>query len=174
MPQAFAVFPILFVLFIAMPIAEIALLIQLGGMLGFWPTLGLVILTAVIGSMMLRAQSLATLRTVQQEIDAGGLPAQSLLEGVALVVGGVFLLTPGFITDGFGLFCLLPQTRRWLIRRLMANATVQVFGQRGGPRDGATHSHPGQTGHAKTGGGQASPGPGQSSVIEGEFRREDD
>ena len=158
-------FPLLFFLFIAMPILEIFLLIQVGGVLGVWTTLFIVILTAVLGTAMLRQQSLATIQSVQSKLNSGEIPATQLLEGVALLVGGVFLLTPGFVTDGLGFLCLLPLSRRWLIGKIIANSNVLVMGQ--------SHVHAGinaqrehQQGHSRN---QA----GNPDVIEGEFRRED-
>ena len=93
--------PYLFLLFIVMPIAEIAVLIQVGGAIGGWTTIGIVILTAVIGTAMLRQQGLATLNKAQMRAQQGEMPAQQLLEGLLLLIGGVLLLTPGFITDFF-------------------------------------------------------------------------
>ncbi|MCB1757010.1 MAG: FxsA family protein [Gammaproteobacteria bacterium] len=152
-------FPFIFILFIAVPIVEIAVLIKVGSALGVWTTIALVILTAVVGTMMLRAQSLSTLRSVQGKLDAGELPATQLLEGVALLIGGVLLLTPGFITDAFGFFCLLPPTRRWLISRVLAKSSILVMQGRRVDTKGRSTSETGQ-----------GAGPG---VIDGEFRRED-
>lgn len=155
-------FPFIFILFIAIPIVEIFVLIKVGSALGVWTTIAIVILTAVVGTMMLRAQSLSTLKSVQGKLDAGELPAQQLLEGVALLIGGVLLLTPGFITDAFGFFCLLPPTRRWLIGKVLAKSSVFVF-----------QSQISKTAkHHSTGENQAS-GPSEHGVINGEFRRED-
>lgn len=108
----------LLVLFIAMPIIEIGVLIQVGGLLGLWPTLIIVILTAILGTWMLRQQSAATLMQAQQRLSAGQLPAQQIFEGLLLLVGGVLLLTPGFVTDAIGFACLVPWSRRWLAGRI--------------------------------------------------------
>lgn len=89
-------FPILLFLFIAVPVIEIALFIQVGGVLGLWPTIALVLLTAVVGASLVRSQGLQTLLTVQQRLAQGQLPAQQILEGVMLAVAGVLLLTPAF------------------------------------------------------------------------------
>lgn len=89
-------FPILLFLFIAVPVIEIALFIQVGGVLGVWPTIALVLLTAIVGASLVRSQGLQTLLTVQQRLAQGQLPAQQILEGVMLAVAGVLLLTPAF------------------------------------------------------------------------------
>lgn len=83
-------FPILLFLFIAVPVIEIALFIQVGGVLGVWPTIALVLLTAIVGASLVRSQGLQTLLTVQQRLAQGQLPAQQILEGVMLAVAGVF------------------------------------------------------------------------------------
>ncbi len=104
----------LLLLFIVMPIVEIGVLINVGSWLGLWPTLAIVILTAVLGTWMLRQQSAATMMQAQDRLRAGELPAQQIFEGVLLLIGGVLLLTPGFVTDGIGFACLMPWSRRWL------------------------------------------------------------
>lgn len=151
-----------------MPIIEIFVLIKVGGMLGIWTTLFIVILTAVLGTAMLRQQSMATIQSVQAKLNSGELPASQLLEGVALLIGGVLLLTPGFITDAFGFFCLFPLTRRWLITKAMANSRVRVFNSSTlRPDSGTPNSH---TSRSTS---RASAQSGNPDIIEGEFRRED-
>ena len=109
-------FRYIFLLFVAMPIIEIFLLIKIGGSIGALATIGIVILTAVIGTWMLRAQGLSTLAKAQSRLSGGQVPAFEMMEGLALGVGGALLLTPGFVTDAIGFACLLPFTRRWLAR----------------------------------------------------------
>ena len=109
-------FAILLILFIGIPLAEIYLLIQVGGLIGAGWTVFLVLLTAVIGTALLRQQGLSTLFRARQTIDAGGVPALELLEGLMLAIGGALLLTPGFITDAVGFACLLPLTRQLMVR----------------------------------------------------------
>ena len=106
------VFPILMTLFLVIPIIEIYLLIQVGGYIGVLPTIALVVLTAVIGASLLRSQGLQTYMRFNQALGEGRVPANEILEGVALLIGGALLLTPGFFTDLIGFFCLLPITRR--------------------------------------------------------------
>ncbi|HGS4861089.1 TPA: FxsA family protein [Vibrio cholerae] len=117
-------FPILLFLFIAVPVIEIALFIQVGSVLGVWPTIGLVLLTAIVGASLVRSQGLRTLLTVQQRLAQGQLPAQQILEGVMLAVAGVLLLTPGFFTDILGLMILLPAPRAYLAKQLMSRVVV--------------------------------------------------
>lgn len=117
-------FPILLFLFIAVPVIEIALFIQVGGVLGVWPTIALVLLTAMVGASLVRSQGLQTLLTVQQRLAQGQLPAQQILEGVMLAVAGVLLLTPGFFTDILGMLVLLPAPRAYLAKQLMSRVVV--------------------------------------------------
>ena len=104
-------------LFVVIPILELALLIQLGQWVGFWPTMGLVVLTGVVGATLARAQGLKTLVTFQRELAKGGLPGQSIMDGLSILVGGAFLLTPGLLTDIAGFALLVPISRRWLQSR---------------------------------------------------------
>lgn len=112
----------LLLLFIAMPIIEIGVLIRVGGWLGLWTTLIIVVLTAILGTWMLRQQSAATMMQARDKLNAGQLPALQIFEGLLLLVGGVLLLTPGFVTDGIGFACLLPWSRRWLAARIAARS----------------------------------------------------
>jgi len=107
-------FPFIVFLFLAIPIVEIYLLIQVGQVIGAGWTILLVVLTAVIGVWLLRIQGLSTLIRAQQKLQENQLPARELLEGMALVVAGAFLLTPGFFTDTIGFLLLFPPTRMWL------------------------------------------------------------
>ncbi|WP_296932873.1 FxsA family protein [uncultured Marinobacter sp.] len=111
-------------LFIIMPIAEMAVLIQVGGMIGVLNTIGLVLLTAVIGAWLLRQQGLATLLKANQRLNSGELPAKEVAEGLILAIGGALLLTPGFITDTVGFLCLIPGTRHWLAAQALKRMVV--------------------------------------------------
>lgn len=115
---------------VATPLVEIAVFIEVGERIGLWSTLGLVVLTAVIGTALLRQQGLATLASARTTVERGGMPVQEVLDGVCLLIAGAFLLTPGFVTDGFGAALLLPPLRRaiqrWAIKRLMARGTIDV------------------------------------------------
>ncbi|WP_413113790.1 FxsA family protein [Thaumasiovibrio sp. DFM-14] len=124
-------FSILLLLFIFVPIIEIALFVQVGGVLGLWPTLSLVLLTAVVGASLVRSQGIMTLMSVQQRLQQGEMPAQQILEGVMLAVCGVLLLTPGFMTDALGMLVLLPVPRAYLAQEIMKRVKVQTMGQAG-------------------------------------------
>lgn len=125
----------LFLIFVALPIIEIALFIQVGGAIGLWPTLALVILAAIAGVMIIRGQGFQTLRRVEASMADGRDPAGPIAHGVLIFAAGVLLLIPGFLTDAFGLALLLPPVRKLLIRRGASRMTVSVFGQvRTGPR----------------------------------------
>jgi UPF0716 protein FxsA len=105
----------IFVALVAVPIVEIALFIRVGGWLGLWPTLGLVVLTAIVGGSLLRQQGLATVEGLRREMSRGGDPSPLLVQGALLLVGGVLLLTPGFFTDAVGLALLIPPVREALV-----------------------------------------------------------
>ena len=108
-------FIILVFLFVMVPIAEISLLIKVGGAIGGFNTILFVILTAVLGAYLVRQQGFATITKLQQETQAGRIPALQIAEGVALLFAGAVLLTPGFITDAIGFTLLIPFTRRIVI-----------------------------------------------------------
>ena len=111
--------PIIFLLMVGIPIAEIAVFIEVGGWLGLWPTISIIILTALMGAVLLRQQGLATLRNVQQSLEQNRLPLVEVFDGLCLLVAGAFLLTPGFVTDGLGLLLFFPPFRTFL-RYLLA------------------------------------------------------
>jgi len=109
----------LFALFIAVPIVEMVVLIQVGQQIGALWTIALVLLTAFIGINLLRHHGLATLNRANWRMQSGQIPAQEMLEGILLAVGGALLLTPGFVTDSIGFLLLLPFTRQFFASRLM-------------------------------------------------------
>ena len=122
--------------FILVPIVEIGVFIEVGGALGLWPTLGLIVLTAVLGSWQLRVQGLATLTKARAQMERGAMPARELFDGLCLLVAGALLLTPGFVTDGLGAVLFVPPFRA-LLRRWAAGyvaAHGQVFTDGAGPR----------------------------------------
>ena len=118
----------LLILFIVVPIIEIYFLIQVGSAIGVLPTILLVIATAVLGTALLRQQGMSTMRRYQENVQAGKMPAGELLEGLALLVGGVLLLTPGFFTDAIGFTLLLPPTRKGMIKWLLSKVNFQMVG----------------------------------------------
>lgn len=106
----------LLILFILIPIIEIALFIQVGGFLGLWPTLAIVVLTAMIGTSMLRKQGISTMARLQSTMQTGENPVDPMVHGALILVSGVLLLTPGFFTDGVGFALLIPPIRAALIK----------------------------------------------------------
>jgi len=130
--------------FIIVPVVEIAVIIKIGGILGVWPTVGLIVLSAAAGAALVRAQGFQILARAQETLGRGQFPAEELFDGLNLMVAGVLLLTPGFVTDTLGLALLIPPVRRWLAVRawgaLLQSSHVHVSGNwRGtgrGPRSG--------------------------------------
>jgi UPF0716 protein FxsA len=122
---------ILLVLFVITPIIEMWLLITVGGVIGALPTIGLVLLTACIGLVLLRHQGMAALLSARQKLHANELPAREIADSLFFAVGGALLLTPGFVTDAIGFACLTPGIRTLLIRfvgqHLLASGCVNIF-----------------------------------------------
>lgn len=116
----------LFLVLLLVPIIEIGLFIEVGGWIGTWPTIGIIILTAFLGSWLLRRQGLQALRDVQSRLQAGDSPGQLLAEGAMILFAGALLLTPGFFTDAAGFLLLLPPVRTVVCRWLAAHVTVQT------------------------------------------------
>ncbi|MGD8122747.1 FxsA family protein [Vibrio sp. TRT 2004] len=163
-------FPILLLLFIFVPIIEIGLFIQVGGYLGLWPTIALVLITAFVGASLVRSQGIQTLMSVQHRLQQGELPAQQIFEGVMLAVAGVLLLTPGFMTDALGMLVLLPAPRSAIAKYLMSKMVVKSVG---GGFHGSFHgdqfgqnsfNHDTSYRHDQS----------QGSTFEGEYERKDD
>ena len=125
-------FPIIAFLFIAVPIIEIYFLVKVGEQIGPLKTILLVIITAIIGTWLLRQQGLSTLARFQSSMASGKIPAQEMIEGVILLIGGILLLTPGFVTDALGLLCLLPFSRQAFARKIAKNSSVHLQTQMGG------------------------------------------
>lgn len=126
---------ILIVIFIGVPILEIALFIQAGDIFGLWPTLAAIVATAVIGGALIRAQGLATIGRARNSIDRGQAPVKEVFTGICLLVAGALLMTPGFLTDSIGFLLLVPPVRRslgqWLVGKLISgkNARMWVNGE---------------------------------------------
>lgn len=118
----------LFFLFILIPVIEIALFIQVGGLIGMWPTIGLVLLSAVLGSVLIRSQGSRALTQVQQSFRTMNDPTRPLAHGAMILFAGMLLLTPGFFTDTLGLLLLIPGVRDWVMRRAARHMTVTRSG----------------------------------------------
>lgn len=120
----------LFAAFVIIPILEIALLIRVGSWIGAWETIGLVVLTAIAGTALMRAQGFQILARAEATMAQGGFPAHELFDGICLLVAGVLLLTPGFVTDAVGLALLVPGLRavvgRAIWRAMSRSGTVRT------------------------------------------------
>ncbi len=119
---------LLVILFIVIPIAELAVLIQVGQLIGVWWTIALLVVDALLGSWLLRTQSRAAWRRFNEALAAGKIPHREVVDGVLVIFGGVLLLTPGFITDIFGLLFLLPPTRVLLRGLLVRRGALKLVG----------------------------------------------
>lgn len=150
-------FPVLLLLFTVVPAVEIALFVQVGGVIGTFNTFGVVLFTGIAGAALARSQGFALLTQVQANLARGLMPTDELVEGAVVLFGGALLLTPGFMTDIFGLSCLLPMTRKGIATLLRRWAKARVT--RVGP------------GRANVGGfrmwtGGVHPGPGARSGFQ--------
>ncbi|MGD2075983.1 MAG: FxsA family protein [Gammaproteobacteria bacterium] len=143
---------VLFLLFLLVPLVEIYFLIKVGNLIGAIPTIGLVVLTALLGAVLLRLQGWVTLQRTRMTLARGELPALEVLEGVLLLFSGALLLTPGFVTDAVGFAFLVPPLRRALVVRFIQRSNVHVQGFSHDSRDQGPRRH----------------------TIEGEYRRDDD
>ncbi len=142
---------LLILLFIALPIAELYVIIQVGGAIGVLPTLALLVLASFLGAALLRSQGRAAWARFNQALAAGRVPAAEVFDGAMIILGGALLLTPGFITDAFGMFLLIPPTRA-LVRRALGGMTRRrvpfagtVF--RGAPGERQADPGPGSRGY---------------------------
>ncbi len=156
----------LFLALVGVPLIEIALFIEVGGVIGLWPTILIVILTAIVGTSMLRSQGIAAVRQLQTELERGGDPSPLIVHGAMLLFAGALLLTPGFLTDAVGFTLLVPQARAAIIawakprvaHRIVRTTMRRGAGQgpQGGPRGGARGEAPIETDY---------------TVVDGEDRR---
>ncbi len=135
------------VLFIAL--AEIYFLLQVGSIIGALPTIFLVMFTAALGASLLRQQGFATFRRFQENMAQGMIPAYEMIEGPIILLGGLLLLTPGFITDVLGIACLIPSLRKKIAQYVIEHHLIQAGGYF----------------RQETAAGK--------NVLEGEFRKED-
>lgn len=110
--------PVLLVMFVLVPLLELAVLVKVGTVVGVWPTIGLVVLTGVLGGWLARSQGARVLRAIQADLSVGRMPAAKLLDGLMILVGGLVLLAPGLLSDALGLLLLFPPSRAWFKRGL--------------------------------------------------------
>lgn len=161
--------PILLLLFIGVPIAEIAVFIQVGDVIGLWPTLATVVLTALLGSALLRHQGLSTLARAQAEMQHDRFPAGALLDGACLIFAGALLLTPGFLTDAVGFALFIPGLRQSIGKFVLSHVKIRMAthqAQRGQASSGSYRAGPNQAGP-----NQAGPNRGQNdqTIYEAEY-----
>jgi UPF0716 protein FxsA len=148
--------PLLLLLFLIVPIAELAIIIQVGQAIGVWWTIALLIADSLLGSWLMRSQGRAAWRRFNETMGSGRVPAREVLDGVLVIFGGALLLTPGFLSDILGVLLLFPPTRAIargiLVRRFAHRMVASVSGsvRRGPappwPRNG--HGHYDVEGHA--------------------------
>ena len=163
---------ILFALFIIVPILEMLILIKVGSIIGVVPTVGLVLLTAVIGITLLKHQGFDTLNRLQHRLNNGEIPGTELVEGAMLLVGGALLLTPGFFTDAIGFICLIPLFRKPIANMIIRQGvltSINTFGSRAsfhyssGANDRTDDALGPEIGSTRPG-----------TIIDGEFKEEDE
>lgn len=130
-------FRLLFALFIIVPIIEITVLMQVGALIGPWPTVAIVIISAWLGAKYVRQQGLATLQSVQTKMAQGEMPSGEIVTGLMLLVAGVLLVTPGFVTDILGLSLLVPSIRQTIAKTVQNHIVTSKNGTFGT----STHFH---------------------------------
>ena len=125
----------LVLLFIAVPLLELYVIVETARSAGTLETIGLLIVVSVVGAWMVKAQGMAVLWRVRSKLQEGEMPGRELVDGILILVAGALMLTPGFVTDAFGLLLLFPPTR-WAIRPIL----IRRFRHR------VLYSGPGSTG----------------------------
>ncbi len=142
----------LLLLFIAVPLIEITLFIQIGGLIGLGWTLAIVIGTALLGSWLVRQQGALAMNELRQSFNALSDPTEPLAHGAMILFSGALLLTPGFFTDFLGFALMVPAVRRWAYRKMRERVTVQSFSMGGSEQSF-----------------RADPAPDDGDVIDGDF-----
>jgi UPF0716 protein FxsA len=138
---------LLLLIFIVVPLAELYVIIQVGQAIGVLPTIAILLADSIIGSVLLRTQGRSAWRRFMAAVSEGRVPTREVLDGVLVIFGGAFLITPGFISDVIGILFLLPPTRslarRLLLRnvaaRMAASATSWGVGRAAGRRAGQSY-----------------------------------
>src|SRR6185436_11015982 len=129
----------LVLLFIAVPIAELAVIIQVGQAIGIWWTIGLLIADSILGAWLMRHQGRSSWRRFNEAVAGGRVPTREVLDGALVIFGGALLLTPGFLTDILGLVLLVPPTRAIVRAMLARRLTVRMVAAANRPR--APHAY---------------------------------
>jgi UPF0716 protein FxsA len=186
-----------FLIFVAVPLLELALLIKVGQSIGFWSTMGIIVVTAALGVAVMQSHGLKAMQRAQASLAEGKTPVDSVVDGTFVLFAGLLLISPGLITDLLGLLLLIPPVRRvvgkWSMGKLLASGKVHTW---------TTHSETRSTGgYSRTsesqerfesrstiddpsepspkrwnagGPGARGPGPKSAPVIDGEFERIDE
>ena len=165
-------FRILFLFFVIVPIIEITVLMHVGEWLGAWPTIAIVIFTAWLGAKYVRQQGIATLQSVQTKMAQGEMPSDEIITGVMLLIAGVLLVTPGFVTDIFGLSLLVPAIRQVLIKSVQQHLVMSQMSQ-GGSSFSASSVEETINGSAEFKSTNQTTSQHQGETLEGEFERKD-
>jgi UPF0716 protein FxsA len=156
---------LLFIAFIVVPIIEIYVLIQVGQVIGAWWTVLLLIADSVVGAWLVKREGVRAWRALRTALDSGRMPGRELADGALILIGGTLMLTPGFVTDAFGVLLILPFTRP-VFRRLLAavvSKRLVVIGT------GAAEAGPMPPGNARR------PGPrSDGPVVQGEVVDDED
>lgn len=156
---------VLFLMLLAIPLIELALIIKVGQTLGFWMTIGLLFGMAALGTALLNRQGISAMRRASESLAAGRPPVGAAVDGLFLGVAALLLITPGFLSDILGLLLLIPPLRRLiastLLRKLLDGGTVVVYREEG-------RSWPGDAGGS---GGHRDGPSGRGVVIETEYER---
>ncbi len=122
---------ILILIFVGVPILEVALFIEAGDIFGLWPTLAAIVATAIIGGALIRAQGLAAIGRARRSLDQGQMPVHEAFTGICLLLAGALLMTPGFLTDSIGFLLLIPPLRRtlgqWLLNALVYGRNTRMW-----------------------------------------------
>jgi UPF0716 protein FxsA len=147
---------LLMLVFLGLPLLEIAVLIQVGQAIGFWPTLGLLVLSAAVGMIVIRQQGLSMVGRMFDSMSQGRFAVTSIVDSYAKIVAGCLLIVPGFITDALGLALLVPPLRRLILGAMLPG----IAGRRRVDQRSASPNRPSE--------------PPRPTVIEGTFQRLDD
>ena len=115
-------------LLLFIPILEITVFILVGGQIGVVATLVMILVTAILGSILLRIQGFATLNSIQMKAHSGEIPGKELVSGVMIMIAGVLLLTPGFVTDGIGFLLFFPPFRQFLWSSIASKVVIKTEG----------------------------------------------
>lgn len=159
----------LLIIFIIIPLIELAVILKVNSFIGLGWTLGLIILTAVVGVKLLRQQGISTLLRANQKMQQGQMPAQELAEGFLLALAGALLLTPGFVTDALGFILLVPASRKALVHKVIALITPRMMTNNGFQSSDTFQSGPFKDVNSRSQGSDHQ----DNVIIEGEYTKDD-